>query len=150
MIQLDEDIESAKNTMNGLKETNTSYTTEIKQILSHYSDSELAHQIETRQTILANLKSELKKWQDGRIEKISEEKMTEAEKTYNFNKNSLKKIKKISIDIIDVFCEGMEMKRSELMVSPYNNFNYFFTFKEFNRVGTGNRCRTEIAFSLKF
>ena len=116
MIQLDEDIESAKNTLDELKETNSSYLAVMKQILTQYSDSELAHQIESRKTTLSNLISELKKWHDGKIEKISEEKMTEAEKTYNLNKISLKKTKKICIDIIDVFCEGMEMRRSELMV----------------------------------
>lgn len=117
--ELDEAIEATKNTLNCLKETNSSYANELKNIQVQYTDPELKTQIEVKMKQLGDIQSELEKWEKGKIEKISEDKIKEAEKNYNLNKNNFKKIKKICVDIVDVFCESMEMKRMDLMVIMY-------------------------------
>ena len=116
MIKLDENIEESRNTLNSLKEINTSLQNEHKSVLTKYTDDELKSQLEQKKIILADSQSVLTKWEMGKIEKIPEEKMAEAERNYNLNKITYRKTKKICIDIIDVICENTEMKRVDFMV----------------------------------
>lgn len=116
MIKLDENIEESRNTLNSLKEINTSLQNEHKSVLTKYTDDELKSQLEQKKIILADSQSVLTKWEEGKIEKIPEEKMAEAERNYNLNKITYRKTKKICIDIIDVICENTEMKRVDFMV----------------------------------
>ena len=90
--------------------------TEKSEIIDEILAKKLKMEKELKNKVLANLQADLKKWEEGKIEKIPEEKMAEAEKNYNLNKNNFKKIKKICIDIVDVFCENMELKRIDFMV----------------------------------
>jgi hypothetical protein len=121
MNNLDEKIEESKNSLNSLKEINASLQNELKGVQTQYTDAELKTQLEQRKKVLADLQSELTKWDEGKIEKIPEEKMAEAERNYNLNKITFRKTKKICIDIIDVFCENTEMKRVDFMVSICNS-----------------------------
>jgi hypothetical protein len=116
MLQLDQQIDDTKITLTELKETSASLTADLKNIQLKYTDEELANQILQRGNNADDLHSELKKWEDGQIEKIQEEKIIEAEKNYNSNKASYKKAKKICLDILDMFCENMEMKTPDFMV----------------------------------
>jgi hypothetical protein len=61
------------------------------------------------------LSGNLKMWEDGQIERIPDNKIDQAEKDYEKYKMVYKKIKKISLNIVDSLCEGMEMKRDEVV-----------------------------------
>ena len=117
MNNLDEKIEESKNTLNSLKEVNASLQNELKTVQTKYTDAELKSQLEQKKITLAESHSVLTKWEEGKIEKIPEEKMAEAERNHNLNKTTYRKTKKICIDIIDVICENTEMKRVDFMVS---------------------------------
>lgn len=52
---------------------------------------------------------------EGKIQKIPEEQMKDAETKYEKNKNYYKKVKKCCVDILDMVCEAMELKRDLLM-----------------------------------
>jgi hypothetical protein len=113
--QIDDETDQLKNIIAELKEKSSSLLSELKQINSTLTDDELSVQIEQFTDSTNKLKESLKMWHDGAIEKIPDNIINQAEKDYDKNKLSYKKIKKICFNILDTFCEGLEMKREEMI-----------------------------------
>lgn len=113
--QIDDETDKLKEVISELKEKSSHLQTELRQITSTLTDEELTFQIEQLTKSTNKLKESLKMWEDGAIERIPDDIINQTEKEYDRNKVSYKKIKKICLNILDTFCEGLEMKREEFM-----------------------------------
>ena len=113
--QIDEQTLVTKETITELKEKSAVLQAELRSINTALTDEELDRQINLYKTDVDKLQHSLKMWQEGKIQIIPDDKVDLAEKEYEKNKIKYKKIKKICNEIIDTMCEGMEMKRAEII-----------------------------------
>lgn len=80
------------------------------------SNEELDAKLEERKKLLNELENKLNKINLNKYKEIAEDKIKEAEKNYEENKNAYKKMKKYCIGVVDYLCENMDITRKELMV----------------------------------
>jgi 26S proteasome regulatory subunit (ATPase 3-interacting protein) len=115
LSSLDLSIDNIKKENAHLKEILNSKHSELKAITSEYTDAELDIVIEQNKKKVEMLRKKVEKINNNTIEPVPEEKMKEKEKELEKMKVKYKKIKRICLDVIDRFVEGMDMKRSKFI-----------------------------------
>ena len=115
LSSLDLSIDNIKKENAHLKEMLTLKHSELKAITSEYTDAELDIVIKQNKSKIEMLRQKVQKIKDNSIEPVPEEKMKEKEKELEKMKLKYKKIKRICLDIIDKFAEGMDMKKSKFI-----------------------------------
>ena len=115
LSSLDLSIDNIKKENAHLKEMLNSKHSELKAITSEYTDAELDIVIEQNKKKVEMLRKKVEKINNNTIEPVPEEKMKEKEKELEKMKVKYKKIKRICLDIIDRFAEGINMKRSKFI-----------------------------------
>jgi septal ring factor EnvC (AmiA/AmiB activator) len=113
--KIDDETEVTRETLTKLKEKNQSLQSDLRHVNTTLTDEELERQIQFYKSEVEKLHLNLKMWEEGTIERIPDQKVDQAEKDYEKQKLTYKKIKKISFDVVDSLCEGMEMKREEVV-----------------------------------
>lgn len=113
--KIDDETDSTRETIAKLKEKNQSLQYDLRQVNTTLTDEELDRQIQSYKSECEKLQLNLKMWQEGTIERIPDEKIELAEKEYEKQKILFKKLKKICYGVVDTLCEGMEMKRDEVI-----------------------------------
>lgn len=113
---LDQTIELKKKEQDEKQQILKKLQNEYRTITSKLTDDELKKKIKEKIQYLEETQCKLKKYQCGEYNRVPDEEVKLKEKNYENVKNNYKKVRKICIDIVDGFCEAMEMKRSEVMV----------------------------------
>ena len=113
--EVEDEITEKRKVLAELRETLQNKEKEYKKITSVYTDEELELHLKEAKKELECLESKVQRIENNTIELIPEEKMLEAEKRFEQGKAKYRKIKRICMDILDQFSEGLEMKTSKLM-----------------------------------
>ena len=135
--KLDIVIEEKKKNYEGKQLKLKKIQNEFRTITSKLTDEELIKQISEKRNLLEESKSRLMKYKDGGYVQVPDEEVKQKEKNFENVKNKYKKVRKVCVDVVDGFCEPMEMKRIQVMVK-------FLLIKQ--NMGLEEECESDLQY----
>jgi hypothetical protein len=116
---VDEELDKIKNDLDVVKLENTKLQNDFKNLNTTITNEELDKKLLDLRKETNEMEKLFKKIESGNIIKIPEEKVKEAENTYNKELNNYKKIKRVCNNILESLADGFEMKKKEFNVRIY-------------------------------
>lgn len=117
MQQLDKRLETTNELISKIQEQKNKLESELKNLGKELSNEELDDLLEKKTKITEELEAELNKLESQGLQSIPEEKMKDAEKIYEMNLANYKKVKRITLNIIDDLADGIESDRKKFSVA---------------------------------
>lgn len=117
MIELDKKIENTNEILIKTVEKLTKLQIEYKNFGKDLSNEELEWQLESKKEKVDKLIKVLSKYEESGIDNVPVEKMNEAEKIYEKNYLNYKKIKSVTMNIIENLTESLEVNSKTFMFS---------------------------------
>jgi hypothetical protein len=114
--KVDKETEESKTQIAKLKDTNSTLSTELKNLNEELSDEELNKRLTQSRKELQEIENALKKIQIKKQEEIPPEKLREAQTNYEECKNNFKKTKRLCLNVIDYLCESTDLSRKQIFV----------------------------------
>jgi hypothetical protein len=113
---LDKQTEKSKKELAEAREMHSALISEYKNLCEELSDEELNRRIMENKKQLLEIENAVKMIEKNKYEEIPIEKMKEAEKLYEDNKNKYRKTRKVCLSVLEYLEENLELKKKEIYV----------------------------------